>query len=721
MKTFSRPRLLACSAVVVLSAVCPPGATAQTDEFAWLEDLDGDEAMAWVEARNAETLARLRADPRFNGIVNELVDLPPPVSRLTGYRLLNGDAYQVLEDNEHPRGLWRRTPFEALKAGEPRWETLLDVDALAEAEGVAWKLSPSPPNCLPPEYVRCLLGLSEGGSDAVVIREFDLNSQRFVDGGFSTDRPSRTWSTWVSPESILIAADVGEGSLTLAMYPRMLKLWSRGQTLEEAPVVLEAEQTELLGAIPVSYHMSTGMESFVSVIAGMSGGTLYHLAEGRRAVRLPLPEQFALPGLLGAVGDHLILQTTGDWSDGRHEVAAGSLIAFDFKKWLEDPSADAIHVIFAPTADRFLPAFLGTAVTSERVWFVALENISGRLFSAAPRGDGWTVQQADMPEHMTINLRTADPARDMALITVEGFLTSGETFALEAGESAGMLFKDEELFDASGYVVEQKYATSRDGTQIPYYLVRRDDLEFDGTSPTIQYAYGGFGLAMQPSYLSPLGGGDVLIPWLRAGGTYVLANIRGGGEFGPDWHQAGVLENRQTVYDDYFAVSEHLIETRVTSPSHLGIKGESNGGLLVSVALTQRPDLYGAVLAGVPLTDMLNYHTMLAGASWIDEYGSPEDPVMRQVLEAYSPYHNVPTGGSVPEAFYYGSKTDDRVHPGHARKMVARLMAAGHPALYHENTEGGHGAAVTARQAAELTALQAVYLMRKLGLRAPIS
>jgi prolyl oligopeptidase len=284
------------------------------------------------------------------------------------------------------------------------------------------------------------------------------------------------------------------------------------------------------------------------------------------------------------------------------------------------------------------------------------------------------------------------------------------------GELGEPILTDEALFDARGYVVEQEHATSSDGTRIPYFLVRRTDLEFDGTSPTLVYAYGGFGLAMLPSYVGAIGGGDVLVPWFNAGGTFVLANLRGGGEFGPDWHQAAVLSNRQTAYDDFYAVAERLIETGVTSPEHLGIKGESNGGLPVSVALTQRPDLFSAVLCGVPLTDMLNYHTMLAGASWMGEYGNPQDPEMRSVLEAYSPFHNVDADADYPEAFFYTSTADDRVHPGHARKMVAKLQAVGHPVLYYENTEGGHGATATPEQAAELTAMQAVYLMEKLGL-----
>jgi prolyl oligopeptidase len=315
-----------------------------------------------------------------------------------------------------------------------------------------------------------------------------------------------------------------------------------------------------------------------------------------------------------------------------------------------------------------------------------------------------------------VTLAAADPGWDLAVAKVEGFLNPPETVVLEGGRTAGAIARERELFDAQPYVVEQRKATSADGTPVPYFLVHRRDLEFNGKSPTLLYGYGGFSISLTPGYAGMFVGGDVLVPWFSAGGTLAVANIRGGGEFGSTWHSSALRERRQRSYDDFLAVAEDLISSKVTSPPYLGLKGESNGGLLVSVAATQRPDLFRAVVAGVPLTDMLRYHTLLAGSSWVPEYGSPDDPAMRPVLASYSPLNNVRSNVAYPEIFYYTSTADDRVHPAHARWMVAKLRALGNPALYFENTEGGHGGAATLGQSARLTAMQAVYLMQKLGL-----
>jgi prolyl oligopeptidase len=422
------------------------------------------------------------------------------------------------------------------------------VDALAEAEGVAWKLNALQPSCLPPDFSRCMLGLSDGESDAVVLREFDMRAREFVDGGFATTTPSRSWAAWADSGSLLIATDVGEGSLTAAMYPRVLKLWRRGQTLEEATTVMEADPGDLLGTWPMSFSMGGAVRSFVAVIKGMSEAEFYYFDEGVNPVQLPVPVHFALPGLLGAVGGQLVFQTAQDWSDGDRTVARGSLIGFDLARWLDDPTADALEVVFEPSNNRFLPVFFGVGVTSERVWFVVLDNIAGTLFSGIPGAGGWTVEQHETPSLSTVGIKGADPTLDLALVSIEGFLTPPSTHAVQGGRIGEAMMTDEPLFDASRYVVEQKYASSADGTQIPYFLVRSRDLEFDGASPTLIYAY-----------------------------------------------------------------------------------------------------------------------------------GNPDDPKMRAVLEAYSPFHNVRSDTDYPEAFFYASTA-------------------------------------TPEQAAELTAMQAVYLMQKLGL-----
>ena len=681
--------------------------TQSEDPHHWLETVEGDEALAWVRAQNARSLAELQADPRYAGFEAAALDALNSRERIPYGAVRDGMVYNFWQDDANVRGLWRRTSLESYATAEPAWETVVDFDTLAADEGKNWVYKGA--NCLrqlgqPARH--CLVSLSDGGKDAVVNREFDLVTKTFVADGFVTPE-AKQGVAWVDADTLLIASDWGEDTVTESGYPFIVKRWHRGTPLEAAEEVIRGAR-EHVGVWPMVMELDDGR-----VLQGAVKSETFFthsywwLPDGEAdPVRWPVPLKSSPNGIYK--GQFLMLLEE-DWApEGQtQKFQSGDLVAFDVEAFLETRDLPTVSLVFRPGATQ---AVNGVAIAKGAALLSINDNVVGRVMRLEPGADGWTRVPIDLPGTGQAGIAFADAHEEAVFLSYEGFLTPDSllSYDIKTGDVTSLKSLPGK-FDASGLKVEQFFASSKDGTQVPYFIVHRADMPFDGSTPTLLYGYGGFQVSMNPSY-SPVTGRL----WLEQGGAYALANIRGGGEFGPTWHQAGLKLNRQRVYDDFIAVGEDLIARRITSSGHLGIMGGSNGGLLMGVMLNQRPDLWNAVVVQVPLLDMLRYHHLLAGASWVDEYGSPDVPEERAFLKTFSPYHNFDASRPYPEPFFVTSTKDDRVHPGHARKMAKLFEDAGLPFLYYENVDGGHSAAANQMERAKRTALEFTYLSKRL-------
>jgi prolyl oligopeptidase len=670
------------------------------DPYIWLEQVEGEEALAWVEQQNEATLAELSAHPEYRSIYDDILAILTSDDRIA-YPSIRGEVlYNFWQDADHPRGIYRRTTWEdyLATAGEPSWKTVLDIDALAEAEDVPWSYAGM--SCLPPEERMCLARLSRGGADAVEIREFDLERAAFVEGGFFLPE-AKGGATWVDENTLLVYTDFGEGSLTTSGYARIVKRWERGTPLEEAEIVFEGED----GDVSVSAGSAETADARFLVVShrpSFFDRTMYLFEDGElRHVDVPT-DSFAFP-----FQDLLIVRLRSEWQVGGRTFGPGSVIATDFDDFLA--GGRAFEVVAEPT-DRI--TVTGATPTKSHLIVSMLEDVKGRLWRYTPAADGaagWARERIDVPDLGSVGVSASDVHTDRFFFTYSTYIQPTTLYLSEEDGTVREVRRMPEMFDADGLTVSQHRAVSKDGTEVPYFLVHREDVAMDGKNPTLLYAYGGFEISITPDYSATVGK-----VWLERGGVYAVANIRGGGEYGPDWWKAAQKENRQLAYDDFLAVAEDLIDRGITSPDHLGINGGSNGGLLVGVAMTQRPELFGAVVVDVPLLDMKRYNRLLAGASWMAEYGNPDTDDWEYIRE-YSPYQNVRADTEYPRALFYTTTRDDRVHPGHARKMARRMIDQGHPILYYENTEGGHGAGVTPEQRARMYAIRYTYLHMMLG------
>ena len=709
MLTFPLPgRPLLRSGLTLLALLLLPcSVTAQTpdpdadDPFIWLEDVEGDSAMAWVRAHNATTLTELEARPEFAGHVARALGVLTATTRIA-MPALRGDAvYNLWTDTANPRGLWRRTTLDRYLASDaPAWETVLDLDALGAAEGVAWAWGGS--TCLEPDYRLCLVELSRGGADAGEVREFDTVTRQFVDGGFRLPE-AKSSLAWLSADEVLVATDFGPDAagvptMTTSGYPRVVKRWRRGTPLESAVTVFEAGLTDM-GAWPTAFVSGSRRIPAVSFRPSFFEGTVHVLRDdGLAKLDLPLD---ADPSL---AGDRLVVYLRSPWSVGGQTHAAGSVLSTDFDGFVEGERT--FETVFVPTDRQTVQS---VATLGEDVLVSVLDNVRGRLTRFTHSGGAWQARPVEAPALGSVDVVTTDDASGRFFFQASSYLQP-PTLYLDGGDGSVRAVRAlPAQFDASGLVMEAREAVAADGTRVPYTLVSRAGTPLDGTAPTLLYGYGGFEVSLEPSYEAMTG-----VQWLERGGVYAVANIRGGGEFGPAWHRAAMRENRPRAYEDFIAVAEALIATGVTSPAHLGIRGGSNGGLLMGAMLTQRPDLFNAVVVQVPLLDMLRYHRLLAGASWMAEYGDPDVPADRDFIARYSPYQNLRAGAAYPVPLFTTTTRDDRVHPGHARKMAARMEAMGFPVYYFENTEGGHGAGVTPEQQARTWATVYTYLDARL-------
>lgn len=666
------------------------------DPFLWLEEVEGERAMEWVESRNERTLAELSASPHYQPIFERVKAVLDSRDRIAFPSILGDRLYNFWQDASNPRGVWRRTTWESYLSGDPRWEVVLDMDALSAAEGVNWSFAGS--SCLEPEYRRCLVRLSRGGADAVEIREFDMRTRRFIEGGIRLPEAKQSVA-WVDENTLLVATDFGAGTMTSSGYARVAKLWRRGTPLADARTVFEGEQGDVGVWVGTMRTADRTMNYVIHRPSFFQTST--HILEGDRLVRMDLPLD-ADPAL---VRDRLVVYLRSPWEVGGRTYPAGSLVHMGYEDFVA--GRRDFEVLLQPTERQTVNS---VSATRDYLLVSMLDNVRGELRRYRYRDGAWSFEPVPAPEMGNIGVAATSPFTNRYFFTFSGFTQPNTLYLAEEDGSVREVRSLPAMWNAEGVAVEQHETTSRDGTRIPYFVVRRQDVRLDGTNPTLLYAYGGFEVAMTPAY-SPATGAA----WMERGGVYVLANIRGGGEFGPQWHRSALLENRQRAYDDFIAVAEDLVARRITSPEHLGIMGGSNGGLLVGAALTQRPDLFDAVVVQVPLLDMRRYHTLLAGASWMAEYGDPDDPAQWEFIGRYSPYQNVREGMDYPPVLFTTTTRDDRVHPGHARKMAARMESMGYPVYYFENTEGGHGAGVTSEQRARMQAVTFAYLWERLS------
>lgn len=678
----------------------PAEAWAPADPYIWLEDVSGDRSMAWVKAENAKTLGVLEKDPRFDGLYQAALKIAEAKDKIAYPSFLGGQLYNFWQDAEHGQGIWRRTSFADYAGPTPHWTTVIDVDALSKAEGKHWVWEGA--DCLRPGERFCLVGLSDGGEDAVTVREFDLETSKFVDGGFVLPRSKQDY-TWEDADHLIVGRDWGPGTMTESGYAYVLKRVTRGQPLDKAVEVFRGTPKDVSVR---SFELRDGDGRRVMMIdRGVSffESEIYLLA-GKGAVKLGLPMKVALHGM---VKGRVLIEPKVDWEAGGKTWKAGSLVSVDLEALKADPQHLKPTLVYAPGPRESLA---GVATTKDRALVETFNNVRGRLSVYTPTAAGWATKKLDLPDNASVGVAAADQHSDRAFVTVTGFLDPTTLYL--ADTATGALTKTKALparFDASGSVVEQHEATSTDGTKIPYFIVHPKGMKLDGTNPTILYAYGGFEASLTPGYNASLGK-----LWLEHGGVYVLANIRGGGEFGPAWHDAGLKTKRQIVYDDFAAVAKDLIARNVTSPRRLGIEGGSNGGLLMGVQFTQHPELWNAVDIQVPLLDMIRIGKIAAGASWAGEYGSVDNPDERAFWLKTSPYQNLKAGVKYPEPLIWTTTKDDRVGPQHARKFAARMAEMNLPYLFYEVTEGGHGAGANLKERARTTALEYVYFTRKL-------
>lgn len=674
------------------------------DPYLWLEEVEGAEALAWAAEQNALSVPRLQGDARFESVRAQIESLLTSDDRIPTPELIDGQVYNFWQDDSHIRGLLRRTSLASYVSDDPQWETVIDIDSLATVENANWVYKGR--SCLPSNPTRCLLRLSDGGKDAVVLREFDLDGKNFVDGGF-TVAEAKTNVDWLDADTLLIGTDFGDDSLTSSGYARTLRVWRRGTDINDAEQIIEVDSQDM--SVGVNTVEGDGaLYSFVTRRPDFFTEQNWLITPQQTLAEIPFPIDVNLQGLFGG---KLIALLRSDWSPNGRTYPAGSLIAMDLADSVNSGSATGVRILLNPLAEAQLDAITSVAITRDSIYVAALKDVSGTLLRIRPsEDDGWETTGIQLPENGAIRLVSADSFNDTLMVNYQSFLTPSTLYLIRGDEPPLAVKALSPQFDAAPFAVEQHFATSADGTAIPYYLVRNRNTPMTGTTPTRLTAYGGFELSRTPAYMSAQSQA-----WLARGGAYVLANIRGGGEYGPQWHQGALLENRQRVFDDFISVAEDLIAKKLTSPDHLGISGGSNGGLLVTATMVQRPDLFNAVISSVPLIDMLRYHLLLAGASWTAEYGNPDIPEHRTFISEYSPYQNVQAEADYPEIFLWTNPKDDRVHPGHARKMAARMQEQGHQLIYFENAEGGHGGGANLRQLAVTQAMEVIYLLQQLS------
>jgi len=671
------------------------------DPYIFLEQARSPEALEWVAKENERTLAVLAKDPRYEQLAAEALAIFDAEDRIPFVSFRPDGLYNFWQDKANPRGVLRRTSLESYRSANPQWEIVLDIDALARAEGREWVYQGS--TCLPPRLTRCMIALSDGGEDATILREFDTTTRQFVEGGFVLDSKSQGGVQWIDEDTLLVGRSFGEGTLTESAYPFTSRVWKRGGRIEDAPEIFRGAPSDVWAGASL-LRDAKGTIHARTAFRGISFHESLHFVEKDGAwLQLDIPTKAAPYGI---VDGHLLFSTDVDWQVDGQTFPADSLIAVDLEEWKADPNGARKTLVWAPGERQTKQ---GGAITANGLYVALLDNVVGRVLRFNFENGAWVSRPVPLPDNATIGIAAASDETDEVMFTVSDFLNPTTLYYSDGSADPQVIKTSPAYFDPTGMSVEQHQAKSKDGTLIPYFIVKPKGMAQEGTTPTLLTGYGGFQVPRLPAYLGTTGK-----LWLEKGGAYVLANLRGGGEFGPQWHQSAIRENKQRTWDDFIAVAEDLVKRGFTRPERLGIIGGSQGGLLVGTAFTQRPDLFGAAIVQIPLFDMLRYHLIGRGASWIGEYGDPRIAEERAWIEAYSPYQKIVPGARYPAPFLWASTADDRTHPAHARKAAARLKQQGHPYFYFEDTTGGHSGGVDNAQRAKLQALQFVYLMQRL-------
>lgn len=674
-----------------------PTIQAQEDKYLWLEEVESEKALEFVAAQNKATLDRLSKEKDYQFIYDKSLEISNSSEKIVYPGIRGKYVYNFWKDKDHERGIWRRCLLTDYTAGKMNWDILLDFDELSKKDNIKWVYKGV--SALHGSDNRFLVQLSNGGGDAVFIKEFDAGKKQFIADGFQIDE-AKGEASYIDENTLCVSTDFGEGTMTTSGYPNQVKIWKRGTSLKDAQLIYEGQQSDV-GTWGGTLRDGDKIYTFIS-----QAPTFFTSKKliwiNNKIVTLDIPEDCGINSLLN---DQLIIQLKSDWTVNSKTYQNGALLSVNFTKLLT--GTKEVQLIIQP--DEF-SSISEVSTTKNKVLINLLTNVTSQLYIYSFDNGKWSSEKVKAPEFGTIAILSTAELSDQYFFEYENFITPTTLYMADAGNNT---FKSSQslpsYFDAGKYEVKQFKAKSKDGTMVPYFVVASKDLKTDGTNPTLILAYGGFEVSYQPFYMSTYGNS-----WLDKGGVFVIANIRGGGEFGPKWHQDGIKEKRQNVFDDLFAVSEDLIAKKITSPKHLGITGGSNGGLLVGVAFTQRPDLYNAVVCQVPLLDMQRFNKLLAGASWMGEYGNPDIPEEWAYIQKYSPYQNLKPGMNYPEVFFTTSTRDDRVHPGHARKMAAKMNELGYKTYYYENTEGGHAGSSTNEQSAKSNALVFSYLLMKL-------
>lgn len=679
---------------------------AAEDPYLWLENVDDEKALDWVRAENNSSAERLKSGPLFDELYAQALGVLNGASRLPSVTQRGDWLYNYWRDENNPRGIYRRTSLNEFAKDEPAWEIVIDVDALNIKEDKQWVFKGM--SCLSDHPEHCIVRLSPGGGDAVVSREFNSLTKTFVENGYFLPLAKGNIS-WIDADNVFVSTDFGAGSMTSSGYPRIVKRWKRGTPLDTAEFIYQADVTSV-SAGASRYH-STG-DDIDLVRDGKTFWTSerYQLVDGDKQ-KLELP---ASATISGAFQGRLIVSLKEDWAHADNTYQQGSVLIADTAA-LHAGGKGSIDVIIEPSETTVVQS---VTTTDETLLVSVLENVRGKIYRYQPGPEGsWQRAQIDFPDNGALQITSADDETGNFFARYESFTSPPALYYVASKDWQPQKVKSQApSFDGSRYQTQQYFATSADGTRVPYFVVHAKDAKFDGSNPTHIFSYGGFRNSLTPSYsgsYEALSGAYGKL-WLDRGGVFVLANIRGGGEFGPQWHAAALKENRFKAFEDFEAIAEDLVTRKITSPEHLGIEGRSNGGLLVGATMTRRPELYGAVICGVPLLDMQRYHKLLAGASWMAEFGDPDIPEQWAYIKQYSPYQNLKSGVDYPATFFYTSTRDDRVHPGHARKMAARMQALGQEVWYYENLEGGHGGSSTNDQLAYRLALAYTHLWTQL-------
>ncbi len=703
MKAFNSPTVWL---FLVLVAFNTQAKEASHDPFIWLEDIDAEKSMNWVHEQNKNTADAYKAKPIYQELYDQALSTLNNKSRIPSVSQRGEWVYNYWKDDKNPRGVYRRAKLKDFNSNDkPKWQTVLDMDKYNANNEGNWVFKGM--SCLAPKYRRCLVSISPGGGDAVMLQEFNMKSKKFIKDGFSLPK-SKMAVSWRDKDHLFVATDFGPGTLTDSGYPRIMKLWKRGTELSAAKTLMEVDQ-ESVSVVAFRSGKDEEAKDFIIDNTSFWKSNYYQLVDGK-SLPMSLPDSAVINGVFQG---KMIVSLIENWQYQGQFLSEGTVLMLNpdvltGRKSLVESSDWSVFL--NPKANENIESI---STSDETVIVTILSDVVSQVNVYRPDDEGWDVEVVEFPANGAIGVTAVDDESGGFFAEYESFITpptlyhvNGETLRPKAVKSQA------ESFDPKPYVVEQFFARSADGTFVPYFVIMNKDTQYNGKNPTHIFSYGGFRNSLTPSYSGSYEAleGAYGKMWLDRGGVYVSASIRGGGEYGPKWHKSALLENKVKSYEDFEAVAEDLIKRKITSPDHLGIEGRSNGGLLVGATMTRRPDLYGAVICGVPLLDMKRYNKLLAGASWMGEFGNPDVPEQWAYIKQYSPYQNLEKDTDYPATFFYTSTRDDRVHPGHARKMAAKMMSFDYPIWYYENTEGGHGGSSTNEQLAERLALAFTHL-----------